>query len=86
MYFGIHDDVFANEGNLFAIGFQEFLQDRGSTRRTAELDTLCRIHQLNRQDMIQVVHILKSFVAALAPILTWSSCPLLDTIESLLAA
>ena len=59
MYFGIHDDVFANEGNLFAIGFQEFLQDRGSTRRTTELDTLCRIHQLDRQDMIQIVHNLK---------------------------
>jgi len=67
MYFRVHDNILIDKWHLFPVILQELLQHRGGPSRTTELDSLCRIHQLDRQDMIQVVHDLKQFRRRIRP-------------------
>ena len=67
MYFRVHNNILIDKWYLFPVNLQELLQYRGSPSRTTELDSLRRIHQLDRQDMIQVVHDLKQFRRRIRP-------------------
>ena len=49
MYFRVHNNILIDKWHLFPVILQELLQHRGGPSRTTELDSLCRIHQLDRK-------------------------------------
>ena len=59
VYLRIHDNILVYKRDFFAISLQELFQYRGCACRAAELDALCSVHQLDSEDMIQVIHDLK---------------------------
>ena len=56
MYLFVHHDVIFHKRHFFPISIQETLQKRRGFQRTAEIDTLCGIHQLDSKDLLQIIH------------------------------
>ena len=56
MDFLVHDDVLTDEGHLVAVGLEELLDVGRRLERSAEVDALGGVHQLDREDEVEIVH------------------------------